>query len=94
MIHAMESLKTKAHKDVSVTCFERSSQPGGVWLCANENNPTGMHANLWTNGASHSLEYFDDTLDEHFERPRQDLVEYIIGRVTKKCPDFLGKYVR
>jgi hypothetical protein len=62
----MESLKMKAHKDASVTCFQQSSQPGWVWQCGNENNPTGVHDNLWTNGASLPLEYFDYTLDEHF----------------------------
>jgi thioredoxin reductase len=59
-----------------------------------------MYDNLWTNGPSHSLEYFDYTFDEHFGKPvtvylkRQDLLEYVLGRVTKHCPNFFEKYVR
>jgi trimethylamine monooxygenase len=59
-----------------------------------------MYDNLWTNGASHLIEYSDYTFDEHFQRPvtvymkRKDLLNYIIGRVTKNCPEFFEKYVR
>jgi hypothetical protein len=58
-----------------------------------------MHADLWTNGASHTLKYFNYTLDEHFEQPVtvymkcQDKWITFISQVTKKCPDFLGEYV-
>lgn len=50
-----------------------------------------MYDNLWTNGASHCTEFFDYTYDEHFDgkpvsvyMPRQDLLEYILGRVQQK----------
>lgn len=124
----------KQHRPIKVVCFEKSSQPGGVWRAAadsasdsdpstgsntdssksnnsnnnsNSNNTitlnkvddTEMYDKLWTNGASHLTEFFDYSYDEHFGGPvsvymkRQDLLEYILGRVTKKCPNFLHKYV-
>jgi thioredoxin reductase len=100
--HAMEYMMKQTGKQVSVTCFEKSSQPGGIWRAADPNSikeTTQMYEQLWTNGASHLTEFFDYTYDEHFGRPvsvymkRQDLLGYILGRVQKNCPDFLEKYV-
>ena len=91
-----------AGADLTVTCFEKSSSPGGVWRAANpasEKETVNMYAALWTNGSSHGTEYFDYTYDEHFKRPvtvympRNEVLGYMIGRVTKNCPDFFEKYV-
>jgi thioredoxin reductase len=100
--HAMEYMMKQTGRKVSVTCFEKASQPGGIWR-ESETNPTmettQMYDKLWTNGSSHLTEFFDYTYDEHFGRPvsvymkRQELLEYILGRVHKNCPDFLEKYV-
>lgn len=60
-----------------------------------------MYEALWTNGPKESIEFFDYTYDEHFGgrplpvyMPRQAMLEYMIGRVTKHCPDFFGKYAK
>ena len=103
--HAMEHMKQETGREISVTCFEKSSQPGGIWRAAESSNAnsaecTQMYDKLWTNGASHNTEFFDYTYDEHFGRPvtvymkRQDLLGYLLGRVHKNCPDFLEKYVQ
>jgi thioredoxin reductase len=98
----LQEPKSSAQREVKVVCFEKSSQPGGVWRAASDRSSidaTEMYDKLWTNGASHLTEFFDYTYDEHFGRPvsvymkRQDLLDYILGRVTKNCPDFLEKYV-
>jgi len=103
--HAVEYAMKKTGRAVSVTCFERSSQPGGVWRAADTNatkETTEMYDKLWTNGASHCTEFFDYTFDEHFGSgnpvsvymKRQDLLEFILGRVQKHTPDFFEKYVQ
>ena len=110
--HAVETLRQAAKENaqvLSVTCFEKSSTPGGVWKAANPSaaareggggDVVNMYAALWTNGSSHGTEYFDYTYDEHFRRPvtvympRNDVLGYMIGRVTQKCPNFFQKYVQ
>lgn len=86
---------------VSVRCFERSTGPGGVWKSADPSRSwtcANMYDELWTNGPSHSTEFADYTFDEHFGRPvtvympRQEVLGYLIGRVTNQCPDFFEKY--
>jgi L-lysine 6-monooxygenase (NADPH-requiring) len=56
---------------------------------------------LWINGCSFLIEMFDYTFDEHFHgepatvyMKRQDLLEYMIGRVTKHCPYFFERYFK
>lgn len=56
---------------------------------------------LWTNGPKENIEFFDYTYEEHFGEhplpvylPRQPVLDYMIGRVTKKCPDFFEKYMQ
>ena len=105
--HAMEYMMEQTGRAVSVTCYERAAQPGGVWRAASATttqtvHATEMYANLWTNGPSHCNEFFDYTYDEHFGTgqpvsvymKRQDLLDYILRRVQKRTPDFLEKYVR
>ena len=118
--HAVESaLQNKAQADnsasrketavideneISVTCFEQSWRPGGVWKAADATagpqEAMNMYDALWTNGPSHTIEFKDYTFDEHFGRPvtvyltRSEVLGYLVGRVTKNCPDFFGKYVQ
>ena len=60
---------------------------------------TNMYEALWLNGSKEPIEFFDYTFDEHFGcalpvyLPRQPYLEYMLGRVTKHCPDFFEKYV-
>jgi cation diffusion facilitator CzcD-associated flavoprotein CzcO len=55
---------------------------------------------LWTNGPKEGIEFFDYSYDEHFGRqlpvymPRQALLEYMLARVVKHCPNFFEKYVQ
>jgi thioredoxin reductase len=106
--HAVETLRRAGESGevaLSVTCFEKSSSPGGVWKAANpatsgQGETVNMYAALWTNGPAHGTEYFDYTYDEHFNRPvtvympRQQVLGYMFGRVTRHCPDFFQKYVQ
>jgi thioredoxin reductase len=104
--HAMEFMMKQTGKVCHVTCFEKSSQPGGIWRSASAptagciDGDTRMYEQLWSNGASHLTEFFDYTYDEHFGRPvsvymkRRDILDYILGRVQKNCPNFLEKYVQ
>jgi len=62
------------------TCFEISSDPGGVWkaqrahshLAAETNHTitgkTNMYEALWTNGPKELFEYFDYTFEDHFNQ--------------------------
>ena len=65
-----------------------------------EREATNMYEGLWTNGPKEAIEFFDYTYDEHFGHalpvymPRQPLLEYMLARVTRKCPDFFEKYAR
>jgi cation diffusion facilitator CzcD-associated flavoprotein CzcO len=104
--HAIGKIARDAKgRAVSVTCFERSSSPGGVWRAADPKNTnsvetTEMYDALWTNGSSLCNEFYDYTYDEHFGgKPvtvymkRHDQLQYILGRVQKNCPDFFGKFL-
>lgn len=83
-----------------VTCFERSSSPGGVWRSDRHSNgknseeSTSMYEALWTNGPKECTEFFDYTFDEHFGcalpvfLPRELYLDYILARCTQKNPNF------
>ena len=64
-----------------------------------EQSHPNMYEALWTNGAKEGIEFFDHTYDEHFGHalpvymPRRALLDYMVKRVTKHCPDFFEKYV-
>lgn len=59
---------------------------------------TNMYEALWTNGPKETIEFYDHTYDEHFGcalpvyMPRQLILDYMIGRVTKNCQSFFEKY--
>jgi thioredoxin reductase len=104
-IHALNRMvkeEVGANQNINVICYERSSRPGGIWRAADSNgNNTDMYDKLWTNGCSFLIEFFDYTYDEHFHgKPatvylkRQDLLEYLIGRVTNNCPDFFEQFFK
>jgi cation diffusion facilitator CzcD-associated flavoprotein CzcO len=110
---------------VNITCFERTSRPGGIWrspihqpsttkrhhhddnhhtnttttsTTLLHNTETDMYDQLWTNGPCHGIEFFDYPFDEHFlHQPvhvylkRQQLLEYMIGRVTKHDPNIFDE---
>lgn len=98
--HAVNKIveSQKDSRAVEVTIFERSALPGGQWQ-SDGASEVSIYDNLWTNGASYLHEFSDYTYDEHFGRPvgvymrRQDLLEYILGRVTKDRPDFFDKHL-
>jgi len=71
----------------------------------NINNQSGdkthtMYEGLWTNSPKELVEFFDYTYEEHFGpaaalpvyMPRAALLEYMLARVTRKCPDFWERY--
>jgi len=77
-----------------VTCFERSSSPGGVWRSNDEDitntanaSCTKMYEGLWINCHKEAMEFADYTFRDHFDRalpvyiPRRDVLEYILARV-------------
>lgn len=55
---------------------------------------------LWTNGPKEAIEFYDYHFDQHFDyplpvyMPRQPVLDYMIGRITRKCPDFFEKYMK
>ncbi|KAG7343437.1 monooxygenase FAD-binding protein [Nitzschia inconspicua] len=61
---------------------------------------TRIYDELWTNGSSHSIEFYDYTFEEHFGKgvqvpmyfPRRDVQEYIFSRVTKDHPNFFDEF--
>ena len=83
-----------------VTCYERSSSPGGVWRSdrveadGKVHKSTSMYEALWMNGPKECLEFFDYTFDEHFGcampmyLPRKLFLEYMLARCTKDNPTF------
>jgi thioredoxin reductase len=80
------------------TCEE---QPGSSSADTDEEAATtNMYEALWTNGPKEALEFFDHTFVEHFGEqplpvymPRQAILDYMLARVTKSCPDFFDKYM-
>eukprot|EP00536_Pseudo-nitzschia_multiseries_P018002 jgi/Psemu1/227386/e_gw1.2038.8.1 len=92
----------------TVQCYERSPGPGGVWRCdrkhEGEDHPAdkktpNMYSALWTNGAKESFEFPDYTFRDHFGDvrmptylPRKLILDYIMGRCTRNCPNFFEKY--
>jgi len=66
-----------------VTCFERSSSPGGVWRSSDvseesssngttestSKSSTNMYEGLWINANKEVMEFADYTFDEHFGGP-------------------------
>lgn len=59
---------------------------------------TNMYEALWMNGCKELLEFFDYTYEEHFGgiplpayMPRQHMLDYLLGRVTKGCPNFFDQ---
>eukprot|EP00928_Gymnodinium_smaydae_P096098 TRINITY_DN8416_c0_g4_i1.p1 TRINITY_DN8416_c0_g4~~TRINITY_DN8416_c0_g4_i1.p1 ORF type:complete len:597 (+),score=75.46 TRINITY_DN8416_c0_g4_i1:91-1881(+) len=62
---------------------------------------SNMYEALWTNGPKEAIEFFDYTYRDHFGdrplpvyMPRHALLEYMIGRVTQRCPDFFDRYMK
>ena len=72
-----------------VTVFEKTSSPGGVWKSNRKDGSTNMYEGLWTNGHKDGMEFFDYTYEDHFKTPqpvylpRQQILEYIMKRVTQ-----------
>eukprot|EP00934_Nitzschia_sp_Nitz4_P006274 Nitzschia sp. Nitz4//scaffold67_size101165//49307//51220//NITZ4_004528-RA/size101165-processed-gene-0.39-mRNA-1//1//CDS//3329556471//6264//frame0 len=62
---------------------------------------TRIYDELWTNGPSHNLEFYDYTFDEHFKGqpvpvylPRKDVAEYLFARITKHAPNLVKDYFK
>jgi hypothetical protein len=61
-----------------------------------------MYSALWTNGHKEAFEFYDYTFVDHFGYdiasklptylPRSTVLDYLIARVTNKCPEFFSKY--
>lgn len=105
--HAMELafLEGRADRDrFAITALERSPMPGGIWKSASEAVDTrekiNMYKELWTNGPASNMEFADYPYEQHFGPnhkptvylPRQQVLEYLTGRVTCRCPDFFERY--
>jgi cation diffusion facilitator CzcD-associated flavoprotein CzcO len=100
-------------QELQITCFEKQSSPGGVWRSTSSSSSssspnqgdtvttddTRIYDELWTNGPSAAIEFFDYTFQEHFGDepvpmyfPRRDIHEYIVSRVTKGHPSFFEEF--
>lgn len=60
---------------------------------------TNMYSALWTNGPKEAFEFSDYTFQDHFGDvrmptflPRKYILDYILTRCTKNCPNFFDKY--
>lgn len=74
----------------------------------NNNNSAGtktdssMYEALWCNGPKEVMEFPDYTFVDHFGKdsklplylPRQAVLDYIMARVTRQCPQFFDQYAR
>jgi len=102
--HAVEKIIQQQEmsdcREIQVTAFERSSQPGGLWQNSDKDSQISIYDNLWTNGASFLHEFYDYPYADHFEGPvdvymrREDLLGYILGRVQKNSTNFFEKYIQ
>ena len=73
-----------------------------VSAAAAASQSTNMYSALWTNGNKESYEFSDYTFADHFGRdiatklptylPRTLVLDYMIGRCTRKCPKFFDTY--
>ena len=62
--------------------------------CDEDFTTNTMYEALWTNGPKENLEFFDYTWKEHFDDhaappfiPRRHVLDYLLARVTRNCPD-------
>jgi len=85
------SEEDQTDEDQSLTSNDSSSD---VIVDRAGTSSTKMYEALWTNGPKEMIEYFDYTFEEHFQRDlpvfmrRNDLLDYMIARVTRKNPSF------
>ena len=95
-----EGSKTEEEIDAllpRVTCFEQAESLGGNWRPDRTRSES-----LWTNGPKEAMEFFDHTFADHYGKdtklpvflPRAEVLQYMIRRVTKDCPDFISKYAQ
>ncbi len=82
---------------------KKTESPGGAASYSFDQqtaSTTNMYEALWTNGPKEAIEFFDYHFNEHFAyplpvyMPRQPILEYMIGRVTKHCPDFFETFFK
>jgi thioredoxin reductase len=64
----------------------------------NQQHMSSMYSGLWTNGAKEMYEMSDYTFRDHFgdvrmptHLPRKHVLEYLLARVTRNCPDFFER---
>jgi cation diffusion facilitator CzcD-associated flavoprotein CzcO len=95
---------------LEITCFEKKESPGGVWRASlkgsdhnseEENDSCRIYDELWTNGPSSCIEFYDHTFQQHFGDtqvpmyfPRTDVHDYIVGRCLKDNPNFFDEFFR
>ena len=96
-MRAFQSAGKLTGDDLSVVCFEKQADWGGLW---NYTWRTGldefgepvhgsMYRYLWSNGPKECLEFSDYTFDDHFGQPipsfppREVLADYVLGRAKK-----------
>ena len=61
---------------------------------------TNMYEALWCNGAKEVMEFYDYTFEDHFGKgvnlpiylPRHAVLDYLLTRVTRQCPNFFETY--
>eukprot|EP00797_Seminavis_robusta_P014622 Sro21_g015060.1 flavin-containing monooxygenase (707) ;mRNA; r:179830-181950 len=91
------STKSNANATSDSTTTDSTTSSGGNQQYKTDTN---MYEALWCNGPKEVMEFHDYTFQEHFGKdqklpiylPRQAVLDYLLTRVTRHCPDFFQTY--
>ena len=93
-LEAREAKKMKLDEVEQGSSVEASASDTAV-----KHASINMYSALWTNGPKESFEFSDYTFKDHFGDvrmptflPRKYILDYILTRCTKNCPNFFDKY--
>ena len=97
-----EEVKTKKPKTEEALVSAAAAAAAATTTLAAASQSTNMYSALWTNGSKEAYEFSDYTFVDHFGRdiatklptylPRTLVLDYMIGRCTRKCPKFFDTY--
>jgi len=89
----------RTHEQEEDHAEEKKEVDEDRWDDLSKPKTTNMYSGLWTNGSKEQIEFFDYTFKDHFgdvrmpsHLPRKYVLEYMLARVTRNCPDFFERY--